>query len=1098
MKRQTFLRFSALALTILCLLSIPGYSTASNLSTPDEPPERMPAQVTGTNFWTWSGPAYDTENGEAPEVSQIVIDPSNPDILYAGTDQGVYRSTDGGENWAPRNGGLGGYGDLVVTGIAIDPTDSQTLIISTWGYGLLRSTDSGMNWTRLPDPLDTTMLTMRGMEGESPPPVIAGGPSYKYPGEGSDAHPQGQPRTWERTALRGVTINPADHNEIFACVGDGNGLYRSTDGGNSWTKIELGSGSSRTYTFAPSNNQIRYASFGSWSTSGGFYRTTNGGTSWQEVGQSTIVDTVTDVAIDPGDPNIVLAATSYGGIYRSTDGGDSWTQVGSGLSDTLFFSIAFAPSNPDIAYAGGYSWAYRSTDGGATWANADSSFPTGYVEGLAIHPSQPDTVWIGANLFPHGGVYKRTNSTNPFVLKASGMERTFVLDLEQDPSNPDILYAATWGGSVFRSDDGGLTWDAKIPYAYGDPVPYVYSLEATQGPTSTILYAGSFYSNWGVLKSFDRGDTWFEVSRDYPSYISFDIESIYGDPDHLVAATHNGMQYSFDGGENWYGAGGLDEGIVLEVCEFPDTGRMLAATYGGGLFYSWGGYSWYEANTGVTGYGQYTYDVACSPDTPGLAYAGSLGVYRTTDYGENWHSVEEGLPNDYFRAIDIVPGTGDVFAGSHQNGVYVAHSSVPIWSEINTGLVEQRTRSMKVVDSSPVHVFAGTNGQGAWDYTLTDRLTPYSIDLPLVASSSPIPCGNYEPNNSFSGAHLLPGPGNYCEYLSSTSDQDIYRLDVNTLGPITIDLTDIPPGMDYDLELYDNNLTLIDRSLAASNDDEHIAFQPRQTGNYYVVIYPFSGSDPNNPYHLSVSYNGPDGGMIYGTVTENGIAAADTPITLRYYNGHRTTNIATLTDNFGIFRFRGMASLPIGHTYTIYYPNDEWDSDRLAYWYCPSFTDYQAGDDHHACSFDVENVDLLNPAVGETSTFPITFEWSTRGIADEIYVVYLRSYEPSYAYHYSPYTPGGTYTLSSLPSGFTYGDTNYWSVNISNDNGYGASYFMRQIYFSSTKSAGEGEGEPIPNCDDVIPETNEKPGAPRRFSPQCIRPQIPGSCPPSE
>lgn len=1074
----------------MCLLGIPGYSTASNLPVPDPPLDRTPADVTGTNYWTWSGPAHDTENGEAPEVSKIVIDPSNPDILYAGTNQGVYRSTDGGETWAPRNGGLGGYGDLVVTGLAIDPTDSETLVIATWGYGLLRSTDSGANWSRLTDPLGTRALDTRGRDGAGPPPVIAGGPSYEHRPEENDLHTQGQPVTWERTAVRSVTIHPDDHNEIFACVDDGNGLYRSTDGGSSWTKIGLGSGSSRIYTFAPSNHQIRYASFGTWTSSGGFYRTTNGGSSWQEVGQPTIVDTVVSIAIHPTNPDIVLAGTAYGGMYRSTDGGDSWIQVSAGLPDSTYYSVSFAPSDPNVAYAGGYSEIYRSIDGGATWAIADSSFPTYYVQGLAIHPTQPETVWVGANDFPNGGVYKRTSSTDAFAFKAAGMEGTFVLDIEQDPSDPNVLYATTWGAGIFRSDDGGDTWDAK--YAY----PYIYTIEAAEGPTSTVLYAGTFYSDYGIFRSYDRGDTWSHISQDYPSWISLDIESIYGDPDHLVSATYQGMQYSHDGGETWWDARGLDEGIALKLCEFSDTGRILAATYGGGLFYSWGGYSWYEANTGITGNAQYAYDLACSTDTPGLAYVGSLGVYRTDDYGETWHPMKSGLPNDYIRAIDVVPGTGDIFAGTHQNGVYLAPNGAPIWTDISTGLVEDRMRSMQVFDNSPVHVFAGTNGEGAWEYTLTSRPETSSVYLPFVSRESPPLCGNYEPNDSFTAAHPL-GSGSYCGYISSASDEDFYRLDVSTLGPIYVDLTSIPSHTDYDLQLYDNDMRLLDGSYSGLNYDEYIGFQPTETGSYYVRVYPYSGSNPDDAYQLTVSYNGPDSGLIFGTMTENGEGVADTPVTLIYYSGYDTTEFTTLTDSSGAFRFRGMASLPIGHTYQIYYPNSEWNPNRLNYWYCPSFTDYQAGENRHACSFDVEDVDLLHPPAGE-HTFPISFQWDTRGIANEGYQVYLRRYDPSYVYYYSSSTTGGSYTLNSLPSGFSYGDSNYWSVDLWNDNGWGSSYYAREIIFSSTNVTRGETGDTIPNHDDVLPGTTGKPGAPERFFPQCTRPQVPGCFPPSE
>lgn len=698
---------------------------------PEVTPVDAPIGVQGIDVWTRRGPRHNLAAGEAPEVTTLALDPNNPDIIYAGTIQGVYRSTDGGESWQPRNGGLGGYGDLVISSIAFDPTDSRIIIIGTWGYGLLKSTDSGATWTRLPDPLSAT-LSEADDSGMLPPPAIfAGGPSLRDNPDARARHENtiAAPISWQRTAVRQVAINPSNRFEIFACIDDGWGLYRSTNGGTSWSKVSLGTGSARTYTFAPSNNNVRYASFGTWTTSGGFFRSTNGGSTWTAVGGGTINHTVIAVAIHPTNANIVLVGTSGGGIYRTTNGGDTWTAVNSGLSDTSIYSVAFSKSNPSIVYAGGYMWIYRSADGGQSWVNTDSSFPFYYIGALAIHPNASDWVWIGVSDFPYGGVYKRTASTGAFTLKGTGMDGTFVLDITQDLNNANTLYAATWGAGMFRSYDRGATWSA----IYG--VPYVYSIEATQGPTGTILYAGTFYSDWGVLKSWNQGNTWYEISWSDPSYISFDIESIQGNANKLVAATYKGIQYSNDGGVTWHTPTGLTEGIVLRLCEFGNTGQLLAATYGGGLYYSNGGTSWTPSTSGMTGpYAHYTYDVACS-STSGVAYAGAYQAYRTTNYGGSWTAINTGLANDYVRALAIAPGSGEVFAGLHAQGAYYLPSGSTTWKAISTGLQERRVRSMAIVATAPVKALAGTNGQGIWEYTLVRGAPP--VYLPVLLRNYP-------------------------------------------------------------------------------------------------------------------------------------------------------------------------------------------------------------------------------------------------------------------------------------------------------------------------------------------------------------------------
>jgi len=782
----------------------------------------------GVNTWTKTGPMWDTADGEAPQVIQILIDPSNPNIVYAGTNQGVYRSTDGGETWEPRNGGLGGYGDLVVSGIARHPTNPDILIIATWGYGLFRSTDAGRNWTRLADPLASgTQATAALPPGL--PEVRAGGYSYSWgmpevpepapgkpfaPGTNGLLRPrsvepsvdlQGLPGNLSWTPVRRVAIRPDNANEIYACIDAGKGLYKSTDGGSTWSRVNLGppagviTASARTYVFAPSNSNIRYASFGSWGASGGFYRTTDGGSTWTEVGGSTITRTVIAVAIHPTNPDIVLAGTSGGGLYRSTDGGNSWTLVSAGLADSTFFSVAFAPSSPNIAYAGGYNWVYISTDGGQIWSNADSFFPTWYVEGMAIHPNQPDTVLAGANFFPRGGVYKRTSSSASFALKASGMDDTFVLRIEQDPNNSSTLYAATWGGGAFRSNDTGNTWYSIYPRVwpleYGGGVPYIYDIEATQGPTGTILYAATFYNDWGILKSYDGGANWVQVSFGYWSDISFDIESLGGSSTNLIAATEHGVQYSTNGGQSWATAGGLNDGVVLKLAVSPtSSSNVLAATYGGGVWRSTNsGQGWSESSNGLpssSGY-SYVYDVAFAPNGT-TAYAAAYGVYKSTNSGQSWSTAYTGA-NDWFRALDVA-SDGTVVAGSSTKGVYFGLSNGTSWMQRNTGLTELRIRAVKAFRNvSPLTVMAGTNGRSGWLYTL--QLGAY---LPLVLRSYPPLVTRTVTLYSVADACVMEGRSSY--NFGSTTDMWVgYDDYLDPDGKIVrslvrFDLSSIPAG----------------------------------------------------------------------------------------------------------------------------------------------------------------------------------------------------------------------------------------------------------------------------------------------------------------
>ena len=1054
----------------------------------------QPDGTSGLDSWTSRGPKIDIASGNAPSVMQILYDRANSNIVYAGTDQGVYRSADGGESWEAHNQGLGGYGDLVISGIAQDPLDAATLIIGTWGYGVFRSTNSGDTWTRLTDPLAT--VQEQASTGDTPeqPLVRAGGPSPvilpdplpvdpQKPGLDGylptqnlvpphrPASPDGLPNSLSWTPVRRVAINPADRNEYFACISNGYGLYHSTNAGATWSKISLGSGSGYAYVFSPSNSQVRYAAF-----SDGLYRTTNGGSSWNLVGSNSISATPFSIAIHPTDPNIVMVGTLGGGLYRTIDGGNIWAKVSGTLFDTSFYSVAFSPSSPNVVYAGGYTWVYMSADTGAGWSNADAVFPAYYIEGLAIHPSLPQTVLVGSNRFQYGGVYNRTSSSARFFLKATGMENTFVLDIKQDPRDATILYAATWGGGIFRSDDGGLTWSSKYGY------PYIYSIEATQGLTDTILYAGTFYTDIGVIKSWDRGDTWHEVSYGYSSDISFDLQSINNNSNWLVAATYKGIQYTQDGGVTWYDSGGLTGGVVLSVCQFASGGPLLAATYGGGLFYSYQGFSWYDTNVGMTGpNSNYTYKVACSPDKPGLAYAGSLGVYRTTDYGEHWQPVVAGLPGDYIRDLDIVPGAGDVFAGTYQNGVYLAPHGSPVWSQINSGLGEMRTRAMKVVGTSPYpHAFVGTNGRGAWDYSITSRPANYKVFIPSIARNTytfSSPNDTYEPNDPPGSTYPLPGPGAYDSYIWTDTDVDGYRINVSTLGPVTINLDNIPAGNDYDLELYTGSGQIIGGSRWSGNTSERIQFYPTQTGNYTIKIYGYEKSYSNQKaYRLTVSYNGsPGSGQIYGTVRDNNSLAPGVPLEMDNYNGHRTTRLYTITDSSGNYNLRGAPSLPIGHTYQVTYLNFEENSNRLYRWYCNPFKGYVAGQSYAACSFNIHDVVASLPSHGSTVKPPVPFSWNQRTPTSDSYD--LRLHDDNFATYFESGTLGyvNTYTLYNLPGGFNYSIIYDWDVMVLDSSGFGIPYYYFNITFSATGAQVSAGG---PHKQSDLPNPPGGPGQP--------------------
>jgi photosystem II stability/assembly factor-like uncharacterized protein len=545
----------------------------------------------------------------------------------------------------------------------------------------------------------------------------------------SPAAVEDQPKQLDWTPVRRVAVRPGYSQHIYAAIDNYYGLWRTTNGGDYWEQLPFGLGSGRIIVWY--NSSIAVATFGYYDggltqyVNGGIWRTSDGGNTWQDIGAG-IGNMVVAFAFTPGNPNRMYAGTLGGGIYRGDDSGGSvtWTQKNSGISDSAILSVAVAPDHANIVYAGGYSEVYRSDNSGDSWVVVDSAYPSDYTEGLAVAAGDGNTWYAGAQRQAtssdpqtYGGFYKSTTGAGAgaLVLKNSGMTDTFVLDIARDPHNANILYAGTWASGFFRSDDGGETWAEKNADLY---LPYIYGIEAVPDPGNpggTILYLANFYDGAGVFMSTDRGETWTDPSSvGLPE--KFDITTTT-DAYHLAAATGQGVIYSYDG-VTWYYSPDLTNfrnGIVLELARDPsNSSKLLAATYGGGIWTSTSaGRYWTETSTGIGG-DAYVYDVGFSDSAANTAYAGSYGVYRTTNGGATWAPF--GSVPYYVRDVDGHNGiTPNLYAGTHNGGVWMSPNTNGTWTDISAGLGDLRVRSVKAVGAS--QVFAGTNGDSAWKYT---------------------------------------------------------------------------------------------------------------------------------------------------------------------------------------------------------------------------------------------------------------------------------------------------------------------------------------------------------------------------------------------
>jgi uncharacterized repeat protein (TIGR01451 family) len=308
---------------------------------------------------------------------------------------------------------------------------------------------------------------------------------------------------------------------------------------------------------APSNDKIVYMGSGEGALSGdsyfgdGIYQSTNGGVSWKHVSSRFTGQAVSDIVVDPANPNHLFASTVRGrggnhrtthpatakyGVWESTDGGASWT-LRKGTSDELHGAtdLVMDPQNPKVLWASFWGdGIYRSTNGGLTWASALGDLPPGnYLEGgtrfsLGLaHPagSATTTVYTGFDYFDLSDtyhkpqVYKTTDDGAHWTATATGTKPDSILnycatagsqcfydnEVKPDPNNPDIVYVeGSYGydqspqsGGIYRSKDGGQTWQ-NVGY---DLHPDFHAIAFQPNNTQHIAIG----NDGGVWQSFTGG-----------------------------------------------------------------------------------------------------------------------------------------------------------------------------------------------------------------------------------------------------------------------------------------------------------------------------------------------------------------------------------------------------------------------------------------------------------------------------------------------------------------------------------------------------------------------------------------------------------------
>ncbi len=623
------------------------------------------------NSWKNIGP------GGGSDLQSILVHPTNPNIVYTGGDiEGIFKSTDGGSTWKNINANMATgpwTPDVYWTNqIKFDLADNtfNTLFLCT-AVALFKTADAGATWSK---------IFPSNITSES-----------------------------DLISVYSIAQDPNSTNILYAGT-QGKGVYKSTDGGNSWVKLTVPiPDSSTVYETEIAQNGTLFIA-----ATNGIYSSTDGGANWtsknnglphtiiwnfkihEHNGQRTLFAALPTTGTEGN------ASTFKGGLYKSIDDGNNWTDITGNLpkmqTDGMFYFywkftvnptntntifIGTSVSYPEEGSAAFEDWGvYKTVDGGTTWTRSDVNVTLGWMDDtffderhalvLAMAPSDPNTVYWGRdwmNKTTDGGnnwtqIYtQKINNT----WKGTGFELMMVEDMAFSPLNQNKIFIGYDDMGPFRSDDNTNTFiplDPKMdPYDGYDAAKDIF-IDPSNGDIYMSRYDGmgsalnSGYSLGRIYKSSDDGVNWTNISTGFPD----------GKP-----------------------------ALVADFSSGSAGNRTLYATsYGNGVYKSTNsGASWTAINNGLASDASGVWKILLNPNDTDVLYVGinkfgsGGSLYKTSDGGSNWSKLTK------FPAMDVLSLQYDktnniIYAGATENfdwsmngGIYKSTDGGSTWSKIS-------------------------------------------------------------------------------------------------------------------------------------------------------------------------------------------------------------------------------------------------------------------------------------------------------------------------------------------------------------------------------------------------------------------------------
>ncbi len=650
-------------------------------------------------------------------ITDVEVHPDQPNVVYFGAAAGgLFKSSDDGLSWTPV---FDEAENLAIGDFAIAPDDPQTLYVGTGeangggsslsydGNGVYRTQDGGQSWTNIgltsvggigkvevdPKRPERIFVAAMGRVFENTPHRGV----YRSLNSGQD---------WEKvlfetdsTGAIDLVINPLQPDTIYAALwervrtlkrrsygGETSGIYKSVDGGDSWTPLtnglpNVGPRKGRIgLSISASNPNILYAIYATQSGSlEGVYKTKNHGASWVRINTNGVPSVsfmwwFGKIQIDPKDPDKVYVPGFN--IVKTTSGGDNWSEVFIGTHVDQH-AIWIHPENTDLVWLGNDGGLFKSEDGGSNYDKI-SPLPITQFYAATADPNFPNRLYGGTQ-------------DNGVIRTAAGLLDDWNILVFADgfstllaPDDPQFILTESQYGGLRRSTDGGLSFDYVRPFSEaGDRTNWHAPLAMNPQNSRTI-----YYGRHRLYRSMDSAKNWEIVSPDltngpHGGNLVFGTLSTIGisplDTNLIYTGSDDGTVYvTQDNGAAWTNiSAGLPERWVTKIQASPFDLSTVYVTLSG---YKYNdddahvyvskdaGQSWTPIDGNLPNIP--VNDIEIDPQSADLYLATDVGVYRSENGGQSWEVLGSELPNVVVTDLVYNPDIPGLYAATYGRSIF--------------------------------------------------------------------------------------------------------------------------------------------------------------------------------------------------------------------------------------------------------------------------------------------------------------------------------------------------------------------------------------------------------------------------------------------